>query len=41
LPGKHLTLHLTPSADLHKLRYEYRDATTSYSSGSLHFGTAL
>jgi len=41
LPGKHLTLHLTPSADSHKLRYEYRDATASYSSGSLHFGAAV
>ncbi|HVC37868.1 MAG TPA: thioester dehydrase [Gammaproteobacteria bacterium] len=40
LPGTHLTLHLTPGADRQKLRYEYRDTTASYSSGTLHFGAA-
>ena len=39
LPGARLTLHLTPAKDGRKLRYEYRDATTSYSSGTLNFGT--
>ncbi|HVA55977.1 MAG TPA: thioester dehydrase [Gammaproteobacteria bacterium] len=41
LPGKYLTLHLTPSGDLHKLRYEYRDSISSFSSGTLHFGAAV
>lgn len=42
LPGARLTLTLKPDAASHKLRYEYRDAEQSYSSGTLHFdpGTA-
>ncbi|MGH8400145.1 MAG: 3-hydroxyacyl-ACP dehydratase FabZ family protein, partial [Gammaproteobacteria bacterium] len=39
-PGTRLTLQLTPSADGQKLRYEYRDAEASYSSGTLDYGTA-
>lgn len=40
MPGARLTLRLTPSADGAKLRYEFRDADHSYSSGVLNFGTA-
>ncbi len=40
LPGARLTLHLTPDAGGRRLRYEYRDATTSYSTGILNFGSA-
>jgi 3-hydroxymyristoyl/3-hydroxydecanoyl-(acyl carrier protein) dehydratase len=39
-PGKHLTLHLMPDLQRHKLRYEYRDADSNYSSGTLHFEAA-
>lgn len=39
LPGTQLTLHLTPDRAAGRLRYEYRDAQQSYSSGTLHFGT--
>lgn len=35
LPDARLILHLAPSADGRKLRYDYRDADTSYSSGTL------
>jgi 3-hydroxymyristoyl/3-hydroxydecanoyl-(acyl carrier protein) dehydratase len=38
-PGTRLTLQLKPSPDRNKLRYEYRDAEHSYSSGVLTFGT--
>ena len=38
LPGARLTLVLTPNLPARKLRYEYRDADTSYSSGTLSFG---
>lgn len=41
MPGTRLTLHLTPGQDGQKLRYEYRDAATSYSSGTLNFGAAV
>lgn len=37
LPGTHLTLRLTRAADGARLRYEYRDAEQSYSSGVLDF----
>jgi 3-hydroxymyristoyl/3-hydroxydecanoyl-(acyl carrier protein) dehydratase len=37
LPGKRLTLHLIPDVQQHKLRYEYRDADSNYSSGTLYF----
>jgi 3-hydroxymyristoyl/3-hydroxydecanoyl-(acyl carrier protein) dehydratase len=40
LPGAQLTLHLMAGADGRKLRYEYRDATASYSSGTLKSGAA-
>lgn len=40
LPGAQLTLHLTLAGDGRKLRYEYRDAEHSYSSGTLNFGSA-
>lgn len=40
LPGAELTLVLTPNLTAHKVRYEYRDADTSYSGGILNFGTA-
>lgn len=40
LPGARLTLCLTPATDGLKLRYEYRDAEHSYSSGTLNYGTA-
>jgi len=38
LPGARLTLHLKPDLRARKLRYEYCDAQTSYSSGTLNFG---
>lgn len=41
LPGTRLTLHLIPGAGGQKLRYEYRDADTSYSSGTLDYGRAV
>lgn len=41
LPGAELTLVLTPNLATKKLRYEYRDADTSYSAGILNFGAAL
>ena len=37
LPGMELTLVLRLDLALHKLRYEYRDAEASYSSGILNF----
>jgi len=37
-PGARLTLHLKPDLTARKLRYEYRDAQASYSSGVLNFG---
>ncbi|MDE2069956.1 MAG: hydroxymyristoyl-ACP dehydratase [Gammaproteobacteria bacterium] len=37
LPGTRLTLRLTRAADSARLRYEYRDAGQSYSSGVLDF----
>jgi 3-hydroxymyristoyl/3-hydroxydecanoyl-(acyl carrier protein) dehydratase len=40
LPGARLTLHLKAGGDGRKLRYEYRDADASYSSGTLNFGGA-
>ncbi|HEX6550923.1 MAG TPA: thioester dehydrase [Gammaproteobacteria bacterium] len=40
LPGARLTLHLALTGDGRKLRYEYRDAERSYSSGVLDFGNA-
>ena len=40
LPGAQMTLHLTRGKDGRKLRYEYRDAATIYSSGTLNFGAA-
>ncbi len=38
LPGARLTLVLKPDLPAQKLRYEYRDADTSYSTGTLNFG---
>jgi 3-hydroxymyristoyl/3-hydroxydecanoyl-(acyl carrier protein) dehydratase len=38
LPGARLTLVLKPDMPARKLRYEYRDADTSYSTGMLNFG---
>jgi 3-hydroxymyristoyl/3-hydroxydecanoyl-(acyl carrier protein) dehydratase len=38
LPGTELTLRLTADAAAKKLKYEYRDAEFSYSSGTLNFG---
>ena len=38
LPGARLTLVLKPDLLARKLRYEYRDADTSYSTGTLNFG---
>ena len=38
LPGTELDLVLKPDAAAGKLRYEYRDAQTSYSAGVLKFG---
>lgn len=40
LPGTRITLTLKADAAAGKLRYEYKDAEYSYSSGSLQFGTA-
>ena len=40
LPGAKLTLVLKPDAAMRRLRYEYRDGETSYSSGVLTFGGA-
>ena len=40
LPGTRLTLMLKPDAAARKLRYEYKDADSSYSSGVLLFGGA-
>ena len=40
LPGARLTLVLKVEAATHRLRYEYRDAGMSYSSGILTFGGA-
>ena len=40
MPGAQLTLRLTPNEDRSKVRYEFRDAEHSYSSGVLNFGTA-
>ena len=40
LPGAKLILLLKPDLTAHKVRYEYRDADTSYSSGLLSFGGA-
>lgn len=40
LPGARVTLRLAFDAKTRKLRYEYRDAQTSYSSGTLDFGAA-
>lgn len=40
MPGARLTLRLTPAADGDRLRYEFRDAEHSYSSGILDFGHA-
>ena len=40
LPGAKLTLTLRPDPAARRLRYEYRDADTSYSSGTLKFGNA-
>ncbi|HEV2321120.1 MAG TPA: thioester dehydrase, partial [Gammaproteobacteria bacterium] len=37
LPGTELDLVLKPDAATGKLRYEYRDAETSYSAGTLRF----
>lgn len=38
LPGARLTLVLKPDMPAQRLRYEYRDADTSYSTGTLNFG---
>lgn len=40
LPGTELELVLRPDAAAGKLRYEYRDAETSYSAGVLRFRDA-
>lgn len=40
LPGARLTLRLAFDGKTRKLRYEYRDPETSYSSGTLDFGAA-
>ncbi|MGH8278853.1 MAG: 3-hydroxyacyl-ACP dehydratase FabZ family protein [Gammaproteobacteria bacterium] len=40
LPGAQLTLRLTPDRLTSRLRYEYRDAQQSFSSGTVNFGTA-
>ncbi|MDE2234177.1 MAG: thioester dehydrase [Gammaproteobacteria bacterium] len=37
LPGMHVTLRLSVDAESKKVRYEYRDATTRYASGTLCF----
>lgn len=39
-PNTRITLQLTPSVDGRKLRYEYRDADNTYSSGTLNYGIA-
>jgi hypothetical protein len=39
LPSARITLTLKADVAAGKLRYEYKDAEHSYSSGSLHFGT--
>ena len=36
-PGMHITLHLSVDTGSKKVRYEYRDATTCYASGTLCF----
>jgi 3-hydroxymyristoyl/3-hydroxydecanoyl-(acyl carrier protein) dehydratase len=38
LPGAELTLTLRPDTAARRVRYEYRDADTVYSSGALKFG---
>lgn len=40
LPGARVTLSLKPDAAAAKVRYEYKDAQHSYSSGTLQFGEA-
>ena len=40
LPGATLTLMLKPDLAARKVRYEYRDTDTSYSTGILNFGGA-
>ena len=40
LPGACVTLTLRPDAAAHRVRYEYKDAEFSYSSGALQFGAA-
>ena len=40
LPGARVTLALKADSAAHKLRYEYKDAEHSYSSGSLQFEPA-
>lgn len=40
LPGARITLTLAPHVAAAKLRYEFKDAEHSYSSGNLHFGAA-
>ena len=40
LPGARLTLTLKPDLTARRVRYEYRDAEMSYSSGVLSFGGA-
>ena len=37
LPGMHITLHLSVDSESKRVRYEYRDATTRYASGTLCF----
>ena len=39
VPGMRLTLQLTHTPDAARLRYAYRDALHSYSSGTLEFGS--
>lgn len=38
LPGARITLILKPDAAARRVRYEYQDAESSYSSGTLQFG---
>ena len=40
LPGARVTLTLKADSAAHKLRYEYKDAEHSYSSGNLQFEPA-
>lgn len=40
LPGARITLSLKPDAAAHRVRYEFKDAEFSYSSGVLQFGDA-